>query len=201
MPNTETPSIEPGQPVVLARPEHAISRKLIDHDTIKVLYRLHRNGFRSLLVGGSVRDMLLGRDSHDLDFGLPGGALAVARRIANKIGAAYYPLDSERCAARLVLIHEDGTREILDFAVTKAGYDAPHRNKRKLTGISIGKGHISFKMYDKPKEIRQQSKKFWMYAVWKLKNIPRGYKMYSGNLDYEAFNKNSRCWQDMLTIG
>jgi len=25
--------------------------------------------------------------------------------------------------------------------------------------------------------------------------------MYSGNLDYEAFNKNSRCWQDMLTIG
>ena len=68
------------------------------------------------LIGGAVRDMLLGRTSHDLDFGLPGDSLRVARRIANKIGAAYYPLDSERGAARLVLIHDDGTRDVLDFA-------------------------------------------------------------------------------------
>ncbi|MBT3336380.1 MAG: HD domain-containing protein [Anaerolineae bacterium] len=74
------------------------------------------------LIGGAVRDALLGQVSHDLDFGLPprkgavDNALKVARRIANKIGAAYYPLDSERGAARLVLIHEDGTRDILDFA-------------------------------------------------------------------------------------
>ncbi|MBE0576385.1 MAG: hypothetical protein IH613_10890 [Desulfuromonadales bacterium] len=68
-------------------------------------------------------------------------------------------------------------REILDFAVTRAGYDAPHRNRKKLTGISIGKGNISFKMYDKPLEIRQQSRKFWMYDIWKLKSIPKGYKM------------------------
>ena len=68
------------------------------------------------LIGGAVRDLLLGRASHDLDFGLSGDALAVARRIANKIGAAYYPLDSERGAARLVIIHDDGTRDVLDFA-------------------------------------------------------------------------------------
>jgi len=68
------------------------------------------------LIGGAVRDMLLGRTSHDLDFGLGGDALAVARRIANKIGAAYYPLDSERGAARLVIVHDNGTRDVLDFA-------------------------------------------------------------------------------------
>jgi poly(A) polymerase len=74
------------------------------------------------LIGGAVRDALLGRVSHDLDFGLPPGngnpaeALRVARRIANQIGAAYYPLDAERGTARLVLIHEDGTRDNLDFA-------------------------------------------------------------------------------------
>ncbi len=74
------------------------------------------------LIGGAVRDALLGRMSHDLDFGLPPRngdpteALKVARRIANQIGAAYYPLDVERGAARLVLIHEDGTRDNLDFA-------------------------------------------------------------------------------------
>ncbi len=74
------------------------------------------------LIGGAVRDALMGRVSHDLDFGLPprngkpAEALKIARRIANRIGAAYYPLDAERGAARLVLMHEDGTRDILDFA-------------------------------------------------------------------------------------
>jgi len=74
------------------------------------------------LIGGAVRDTLLGHVSHDLDFGLPvldgapGDALHLARKVANRIGAAYYPLDSERGAARLVLIREDGTRDILDFA-------------------------------------------------------------------------------------
>ncbi len=74
------------------------------------------------LIGGAVRDALLGRVSHDLDFGLPrskkrdADPMRVARYIANEIGAAYYPLDSERGAARLVIIHEDGTRDTLDFA-------------------------------------------------------------------------------------
>ena len=74
------------------------------------------------LIGGAVRDALLGKTSHDLDFGLPrsetksADPMRVARHIANEIGAAYYPLDSERGAARLVLIHDDGTRDTLDFA-------------------------------------------------------------------------------------
>ena len=68
------------------------------------------------LIGGAVRDLLLGHPIHDLDFGLGADSLAIARKIANKIGAAYYPLDKERGAARLVLIHDDGTRDILDFA-------------------------------------------------------------------------------------
>ncbi len=68
------------------------------------------------LVGGAVRDALLRRACHDLDFALPNNALRVARRVANKIGAAYFPLDDERGAARLVLIADDGARDILDFA-------------------------------------------------------------------------------------
>ncbi|MBC8336369.1 MAG: HD domain-containing protein [Anaerolineales bacterium] len=74
------------------------------------------------LIGGAVRDTLLGRVSHDLDFslpvlgGVPGDVLKLARKVANRIGAAYYPLDAERGAARLVLLHNDGTRHILDFA-------------------------------------------------------------------------------------
>src|SRR5512138_1615603 len=56
-------------PVVVPRAEHAISRKQIDPDALKVLYRLHQNKFVAYLVGGSVRDLLLGRRPKDFDIG------------------------------------------------------------------------------------------------------------------------------------
>ena len=55
------------QPVIVPRSEHDISRKQIDPDTLKVLYRLNRHGYRALLVGGCVRDLLLGRKPKDFD--------------------------------------------------------------------------------------------------------------------------------------
>ena len=40
---------------------------MIDEEALKVLYRLHRHGFLSCLVGGSVRDLLLGKVPKDFD--------------------------------------------------------------------------------------------------------------------------------------
>ncbi|MGQ9647635.1 MAG: polynucleotide adenylyltransferase PcnB [Thermodesulfobacteriota bacterium] len=54
-------------PLVIPRSEHPISRKGIDEEALKVLYRLHRHGFLAYLVGGSVRDLLLGRIPKDFD--------------------------------------------------------------------------------------------------------------------------------------
>jgi poly(A) polymerase len=54
-------------PVVVPRSEHPISRKQIDERVLKVLYRLQRNGYKAYLVGGSVRDLLLGRQPKDFD--------------------------------------------------------------------------------------------------------------------------------------
>ena len=48
---------------------HSISRKQIDPDALKVLYRLHQNNYVAYLVGGSVRDLLLGRRPKDFDIG------------------------------------------------------------------------------------------------------------------------------------
>ena len=56
-------------PVILPRAAHSISRKQIDPDTLKVLYRLARSGFKAYLVGGGVRDLLLGRTPKDFDVG------------------------------------------------------------------------------------------------------------------------------------
>ena len=56
-------------PVVLPRAEHPISRKLIDPEALKVMYRLLKAGHRAYLVGGGVRDLLLGRTPKDFDVG------------------------------------------------------------------------------------------------------------------------------------
>ena len=54
-------------PTIIPRNQHPISRKMIDEEALKVLYRLHRHGFLAYLVGGSVRDLLLGKVPKDFD--------------------------------------------------------------------------------------------------------------------------------------
>jgi poly(A) polymerase/tRNA nucleotidyltransferase (CCA-adding enzyme) len=61
------------------------------------------------LVGGTVRDLLLARDTHDLDFATAGDGLTLARYLADRLGGAYVPLDHERRTGRVVLGRdEDG---------------------------------------------------------------------------------------------
>jgi poly(A) polymerase len=55
------------EPRILQRAEHPISRSHIASNALKVLYRLHRSGYRACLVGGSVRDLMLDRQPKDFD--------------------------------------------------------------------------------------------------------------------------------------
>ncbi len=57
------------EPAIIPRAQHAISRKLIDPDALRVMYRLLRANHRAYLVGGAVRDLLLGRTPKDFDVG------------------------------------------------------------------------------------------------------------------------------------
>lgn len=57
----------PGSPRVIPRAEHGISRRQIDPNALKVLYRLNNAGFAAHLVGGGVRDLLLGGKPKDFD--------------------------------------------------------------------------------------------------------------------------------------
>ncbi|MCS5710211.1 polynucleotide adenylyltransferase PcnB [Candidatus Berkiella aquae] len=56
-----------GQPIVIPRSQHGISRKEISENALKVLYRLNKHGYEAYLVGGSVRDLLLGLHPKDFD--------------------------------------------------------------------------------------------------------------------------------------
>ena len=57
------------EPTVVPRSEHTLSRRDIDPDALKVLYRLHEHNYVAYLVGGSVRDLLLDRHPKDFDIG------------------------------------------------------------------------------------------------------------------------------------
>src|SRR6266545_1886409 len=57
------------EPRIVPREEHSVSRRDIDPDALKVLYRLRQYEHVAYLVGGSVRDLLLGRRPKDFDIG------------------------------------------------------------------------------------------------------------------------------------
>jgi len=59
--------MEQCETVIRSRAEHSISRRNIDEDALKVLYHLDRSGYTAYLVGGGVRDLLLGRAPKDFD--------------------------------------------------------------------------------------------------------------------------------------
>lgn len=55
------------QPIIIPRSEHSLSRKWISPNALRVLYRLKEKGYHAYLVGGGVRDLLLGREPKDFD--------------------------------------------------------------------------------------------------------------------------------------
>jgi poly(A) polymerase len=54
-------------PAIIPREQHVISRKNISKAALRVLYRLHDAGYDAFLVGGAVRDLLLGGHPKDFD--------------------------------------------------------------------------------------------------------------------------------------
>ncbi len=55
------------EPTIVKRSAHTVSRKDIDPDALSVLRHLNRNGHKAYLVGGGVRDILLGHKPKDFD--------------------------------------------------------------------------------------------------------------------------------------
>jgi poly(A) polymerase len=87
----------------------------------KIARILQTQNIEAYLVGGAVRDFLLGRSEIvDLDFALPGNGLTVARLVANQLRAAFYPLDEERKTGRVIVQTGVEKKFYLDFASFRA---------------------------------------------------------------------------------
>jgi poly(A) polymerase len=61
------PSAATGGPRIISRSDHPVSRSNISPNALRVLYRLKEAGFQAFLVGGCVRDIILGRHPKDFD--------------------------------------------------------------------------------------------------------------------------------------
>lgn len=82
----------------------------------EVIHILQDQQIEAFLVGGAVRDLLLEKRSVvDLDFAVPRDGLVVARKVADLLGAAFYPLDAARGTGRVVY-SQGGPKKHLDFA-------------------------------------------------------------------------------------
>lgn len=72
-------------------------------------------GLRSYVVGGCMRDLVLGREVNDVDVAVDGGTETLSRRFARECGGTFFWLDQERGHSRVVVKGGDGI-VTFDFA-------------------------------------------------------------------------------------
>jgi poly(A) polymerase len=110
VPSTQIPH------VAIPRPEHVISRSSISPNALKVLYRLKDAGYQAFLVGGAVRDLLLGITPKDFDVATNALPEEVRRLFRN----------CRLIGRRFRLAHVHFGREIIEVATFRAAA-APER--------------------------------------------------------------------------
>ncbi len=112
----------PITPRIIPRSGHIISRTNIDERALKVLYRLNNAGFQAFLVGGSVRDLLLGREPKDFDVATDALPEQVRELFRN----------CRLIGRRFRLAHVHFGRDIIEVA-TFRGADAAEEDGRVVT--------------------------------------------------------------------
>lgn len=73
------------------------------------------------LVGGAVRDLVLGRPVNDFDFVVPAQSLELAKKVRQQLHAVGFTLDDERQTGRVILNQSKPNEIILDFVIYTGG--------------------------------------------------------------------------------
>jgi len=127
----------------------------------KISNLLTEQGVKSYLVGGFVRDMLLGRDTADIDIAVAADALEIAPKVATAIGGRYVLLDKVNRVGRVVLASE-GTastrgRGELDFSTIKNNIEQDlARRDFTLDAMAVDLGQIIYQPSFPHKSGREQ---------------------------------------------
>ncbi|WP_457668422.1 polynucleotide adenylyltransferase PcnB [Thiolapillus sp.] len=110
LPCTDQDELTIATPKIISRPEHNISRANISEAALKVLYRLKKSGYQAHLVGGGVRDLLLGREPKDFDVATD----ATPEQVKAAFGNARI------IGRRFRLVHVRFGREIIEVATFRS---------------------------------------------------------------------------------
>ncbi|MBL7003322.1 MAG: polynucleotide adenylyltransferase PcnB [Gammaproteobacteria bacterium] len=94
----------------MSRAKHSVSRKSLSEPAIKVLYKLSKAGYRACLVGGGVRDVLLGKRPKDFD--------VTTNATPEQINALFR--NSRIIGRRFRLVHIRYGREIIEVATFRS---------------------------------------------------------------------------------
>lgn len=101
------------KPSIIPRSEHSISRRDINPNALKVLYRLHQANYEAYLVGGCVRDLLLGRRPKDFDIATNAHPEEVRQLFRNSL----------LIGRRFKLVHILFGKEVIEVATFRAHHD------------------------------------------------------------------------------
>ncbi|WP_241546863.1 polynucleotide adenylyltransferase PcnB [Thiohalobacter thiocyanaticus] len=118
-------TISAQSPNIIPRGEHGISRSLISPNALKVLNRLHQAGFQACLVGGGVRDLLLGREPKDFDVATDATPEQIRQQFRN----------CRLIGRRFRLAHVLFGREVIEVATFRAASD-PETEDEDETQVS-----------------------------------------------------------------
>ena len=111
-------------PIIISRAEHGISRKNIDEPALKVLYRLHKAGYQACLVGGAVRDLMLGRHPKDFDVATDATPEQVSKLFRN----------CRLIGRRFRLAHIHFGRQVIEVATFRAPHGELHEEHHDESG-------------------------------------------------------------------
>ncbi len=122
-----------GPPRILPRSEHSISRAHISKSALNVLYGLHKAGYEACLVGGGVRDLLLGVTPKDFDI--------ATSALPEQVRATFR--NSRLIGRRFRLAHVHFGPDIVEVATYRASHDkAEDEADARLDGDRILRDNV-----------------------------------------------------------
>ena len=136
--SVNAPSTDSSYPKVIPRTAHAISRADISESAIKVLEKLLDAGFESYLVGGCVRDLLLGLHPKDFDVATaaePEEVRDLFRR-SETARRGERPPSCRIIGRRFRLAHVRYGRDIVEVATFRAGHEQGKENVDHQTSVN-----------------------------------------------------------------
>ena len=110
----------------IPRYQHNISRKQLSPNALKVLYRLQDNGYEAYLVGGCIRDILLGKTPKDFD--------VVTNATPEQVKASFN--NCRLIGRRFRLAHIMYGREIIEVATMRGHHDQPPEDANNKNNTS-----------------------------------------------------------------